>query len=187
LGETSISHSHGAFTQTYAHDLAALCAEMKSLEVVTIFDKSQPATLTGSFLHFQYRTSALRNTINTTRVASLATSSARSTQAFSAAGSSVLASKRNFSITKKNVSNVTNFKIIESTLREGEQFANAFFTTEKKLEIATLLDEFGVEYIELTSPAASSQSLHDCQKVAALPLKKVSLPFLTNSQQNQSL
>jgi len=74
------------------------------------------------------------------------------------------------------VSNVTNFKIIESTLREGEQFANAFFTTEKKLEIARLLDEFGVEYIELTSPAASSQSLHDCQKVAALPLKKVSSP-----------
>lgn len=80
--------------------------------------------------------------------------------------------RRPFSITKKNVSNVTNFRIIESTLREGEQFANAFFTTEKKLEIATLLDEFGVEYIELTSPAASSQSLHDCQKVAALPLKK---------------
>merc|ERR1711939_1236174 len=48
----------------------------------------------------------------------------------------------------------------------------AFFTTDKKLEIATLLDGFGVEYIELTSPAASAQSLHDCQKVAALPLKK---------------
>lgn len=30
-------------------------------------------------------------------------------------------------------SNVANFKIIESTLREGEQFANAFFTTEKKI------------------------------------------------------
>jgi hypothetical protein len=86
----------------------------------------------------------------------------------------VIASRDFSKITaKKHVSNVTNFKIIESTLREGEQFANAFFTTEKKLEIATLLDDFGVEYIELTSPAASSQSLHDCQKVAALPLKKV--------------
>jgi len=28
--------------------------------------------------------------------------------------------------------NVENFAIIESTLREGEQFANAFFSTEKK-------------------------------------------------------
>jgi homocitrate synthase len=31
------------------------------------------------------------------------------------------------------LSNVSNFKIIESTLREGEQFANAFFDTAKKI------------------------------------------------------
>jgi homocitrate synthase len=30
------------------------------------------------------------------------------------------------------ISNVNRYKIIESTLREGEQFANAFFTTENK-------------------------------------------------------
>ena len=30
------------------------------------------------------------------------------------------------------LSNVSNFKIIESTLREGELFANAFFDTAKK-------------------------------------------------------
>jgi homocitrate synthase len=30
---------------------------------------------------------------------------------------------------------VSNFKIIESTLREGEQFANAFFDTESKIEM----------------------------------------------------
>ncbi|OLL26034.1 Homocitrate synthase, mitochondrial [Neolecta irregularis DAH-3] len=46
------------------------------------------------------------------------------------------------------LSNVGNFKIIESTLREGEQFANAFFDTAKKIEIAKSLDEFGVDYIE---------------------------------------
>jgi homocitrate synthase len=45
------------------------------------------------------------------------------------------------------LSNVSNFKIIESTLREGEQFANAFFDTEKKIEIAKALDEFGVDYV----------------------------------------
>ena len=48
------------------------------------------------------------------------------------------------------------FAIIESTLREGEQFANAFFSSDQKAEIARLLDAFGVEYIELTSPAAGA-------------------------------
>lgn len=38
-------------------------------------------------------------------------------------------------------------EIIESTLREGEQFANSFFDLEKKIEIAKALDEFGVDYV----------------------------------------
>ena len=63
------------------------------------------------------------------------------------------------------------FAIIESTLREGEQFANAFFTSDQKVEIARLLDAFGVEYLELTSPAASPQSRKDCQRIASLGLK----------------
>jgi homocitrate synthase len=33
------------------------------------------------------------------------------------------------------VSNVSRFKIIESTLREGEQFANAFFDTGMQVSI----------------------------------------------------
>ncbi|KAI4201938.1 MAG: hypothetical protein LQ346_002051 [Caloplaca aetnensis] len=69
------------------------------------------------------------------------------------------------------LSNVSNFHIIESTLREGEQFANAFFDTEKKVEIARALDEIGVEYIELTSPASSEQSRRDCEIIANLGLK----------------
>ncbi|MCW5776381.1 MAG: hypothetical protein KIS87_08090, partial [Phycisphaeraceae bacterium] len=44
--------------------------------------------------------------------------------------------------------------VIESTLREGEQFANAFFTTGQKIRLATMLDAFGADYLELTSPAA---------------------------------
>ena len=43
-------------------------------------------------------------------------------------------------------------------MTEGEQFANAFFDTKTKIAIAKALDAFGVEYIELTSPAASEQS-----------------------------
>src|ERR1044071_406955 len=63
------------------------------------------------------------------------------------------------------------FSIIESTLREGEQFANAFFTTEQKVHLARLLDEFGVEYLELTSPVASPQSRADCERIAGLGLR----------------
>ncbi|KAI4786457.1 homocitrate synthase, partial [Aureobasidium sp. EXF-8846] len=64
-----------------------------------------------------------------------------------------------------------NFKIIESTLREGEQFANAYFDTETKIKIAKALDEFGVDCIELTSPCASEQSRLDCEAICKLGLK----------------
>uniref|UniRef100_A0A8H7N0D1 Pyruvate carboxyltransferase domain-containing protein n=1 Tax=Bionectria ochroleuca TaxID=29856 RepID=A0A8H7N0D1_BIOOC len=59
------------------------------------------------------------------------------------------------SSTYANFGNTSNFSIIDSTLREGEQFANAYFNTEQKLKIAQALDDFGAEYIEVTSPAAS--------------------------------
>ncbi len=69
------------------------------------------------------------------------------------------------------LSRVSNFSIIESTLREGEQFANAFFSTDVKVRIAKALDAFGVEYIELTSPASSEQSRKDCELICSLGLK----------------
>ncbi|NPV87384.1 MAG: homocitrate synthase [Anaerolineae bacterium] len=70
---------------------------------------------------------------------------------------------------------VQQFAIIDSTLREGEQFVNAFFTTEQKIRIATLLDAFGVEYIELTTPLASPQSEKDCRAIARLGLRAKTL------------
>ena len=63
-----------------------------------------------------------------------------------------------------------NIQIIESTLREGEQFVGASFSTEDKIQIAQSLSNFGVEYIELTSPCASPNSLEDCIKIANLNL-----------------
>ena len=71
-----------------------------------------------------------------------------------------------------------NFSIIESTLREGEQFVNAFFTTQQKIQLARLLDEFGVEYIELTSPFASPQSARDCETIAGLGLRAKTLTHI---------
>lgn len=57
------------------------------------------------------------------------------------------------------------YSIIESTLREGEQFSTATFTTAQKLDIVGLLDDFGVEMIEMTSPSASPQSEEDIRVI----------------------
>lgn len=60
---------------------------------------------------------------------------------------------------------LNNYNIIDSTLREGEQFSTATFTTAQKLEIAGLLDNFGVEMIEMTTPCASPRSADDIRAV----------------------
>jgi len=62
------------------------------------------------------------------------------------------------------------YAIIDSTLREGEQFINAQFNRDDKIRIARALDEFGVEYLELTSPAASPGSEQDLQAICRLGL-----------------
>ncbi len=61
--------------------------------------------------------------------------------------------------------------IIDSTLREGEQFERAHFSTDDKIEIARALDAFGIEYIEVTTPVASPQSARDAKVLANLNLK----------------
>ncbi|KAI1198471.1 HMGL-like-domain-containing protein [Nemania serpens] len=73
--------------------------------------------------------------------------------------------------TMSNSVNLARFSIIDSTLREGEQMATANFNTAQKLMIAQALDDFGVDYIELTSPAASPQSRADCEAICKLGLK----------------
>ena len=67
------------------------------------------------------------------------------------------------------VPHIDRFAIIDSTLREGEQFAPANFTTDDKLRIVEGLDRFGVEYIEMTSPVASPRSDTDLRIVVAMP------------------
>ncbi len=61
--------------------------------------------------------------------------------------------------------------IVDSTLREGEQFFKSNFSTGDKVEIARALDRFGVEYIEVTSPTASPQSYQDCKNLTQLGLQ----------------
>ncbi len=66
---------------------------------------------------------------------------------------------------------IKKYNIIESTLREGEQFVGANYSSDDKVEIALALDEFGVEYIEITSTSASPQSLKDAHRLSKLGLK----------------
>lgn len=61
--------------------------------------------------------------------------------------------------------------LVDTTLREGEQFASARFTSQQRVRLAQALDDFGVEYIELTSPAASPQSAQDLASIARLGLR----------------
>jgi homocitrate synthase len=66
--------------------------------------------------------------------------------------------------------NKSSWSLIDTTLREGEQFARASFRTQDKIEIARALDEFGVETIEVTSPAASPLSQRDAAEIVKLGL-----------------
>ena len=74
---------------------------------------------------------------------------------------------------------VDQYAIIDSTLREGEQFARTNFSTGQKVEIALALDDFGVEYLELTSPSASPGSYRDARIIAGLDLR---LKVLTHTR-----
>lgn len=66
---------------------------------------------------------------------------------------------------------IHSFAIIDSTLREGEQFARTNFATGQKIEIALALDDFGIEYLELMSPAASPNCYRDAKIIAGLGLR----------------
>ena len=46
-------------------------------------------------------------------------------------------------------------EILDSTLREGEQTPGVSFTNYQKIEIAKMLDNFGVDFLELGHPAVS--------------------------------
>ena len=61
--------------------------------------------------------------------------------------------------------------VIDSTLREGDQFAKGNFSRDDRIEIAKALDEFGLEFLEVTTPVASPESRATAELLAGLGLK----------------
>jgi 2-isopropylmalate synthase len=64
-----------------------------------------------------------------------------------------------------------NLEIYDTTLREGEQSAVANFDLKDRIEICKMLDDFGVDYIELGWPIAS-QEIFDSFKPCIEAVKK---------------
>lgn len=75
----------------------------------------------------------------------------------------------------------SSWAIIDSTLREGEQFARGNFGTDDKIEIARALDAFGAEFIEVTTPMVSEQTRKDILRLTGLGLRA---KFLTHVRCN---
>jgi len=61
-------------------------------------------------------------------------------------------------------------EILDTTLREGEQCYGVFFPIETKKRLACLLDEMGVDFIEVGHPAAAPSIRQAVAEIAALPL-----------------
>ena len=62
--------------------------------------------------------------------------------------------------------------ILDSTLREGEQFsARTCFTLEQRLIVARLLDSIGVSYIEVPSPIGSRETREAIEALCRLDLR----------------
>jgi 2-isopropylmalate synthase len=59
-------------------------------------------------------------------------------------------------------------KIFDTTLRDGEQSPGASMTLEEKIQIATLLDEMGVDIIEAGFPIASIGDFEAVTEIAKL-------------------
>ncbi len=60
--------------------------------------------------------------------------------------------------------------ILDTTLREGEQFTGAYFQPEQRLTIARQLDAIGVRMIEVPSPIASPETHQAIESICALNL-----------------
>ena len=62
-------------------------------------------------------------------------------------------------------------KIFDTTLRDGEQTPGVSLTPEEELEIALLLDELGLDIIEIGFPMASAGEMQALKMISKQDLK----------------
>jgi homocitrate synthase len=60
--------------------------------------------------------------------------------------------------------------LVDSTLREGEQMPGAFFRPRDRMRLAALLNEFGIDEIEVPSPVVSPSAAKELRALIALGL-----------------
>jgi 2-isopropylmalate synthase len=61
-------------------------------------------------------------------------------------------------------------ELLDTTMREGEQCYGVFFPIETKKKLARLLDEMGIDFIEVGHPAAAPSIRRAVSEIAALPV-----------------
>ncbi|MFH1399652.1 MAG: homocitrate synthase, partial [Candidatus Woesearchaeota archaeon] len=61
-------------------------------------------------------------------------------------------------------------RILDTTLREGEQCPGVSFNIDEKLQIARILDDFGVEMIEAGDPSVSPKTMEAVKRIANMGL-----------------
>ncbi len=66
---------------------------------------------------------------------------------------------------------IGSLEILDTTLREGEQCFGVFFSIETKKRIALLLDEIGVDFIEVGHPAAAPSLRQAAYEISRMDLR----------------
>ncbi len=71
----------------------------------------------------------------------------------------------------------TKIEIFDSTLRDGAQARGISYSLHDKLQMVTLLDSLGVDYIEAGNPASNPKERDFFEEAAALPLRATLVAF----------
>ena len=70
-----------------------------------------------------------------------------------------------------------NIKVLDTTLRDGEQTPGVSLTTNEKLRIANKLDEIGIDYIEAGSAITSAGERESIKEITGQNLNAEILSF----------
>ncbi|NKC68555.1 LeuA family protein [Vagococcus fluvialis] len=80
----------------------------------------------------------------------------------------------------KELNFVDNIKILDTTLRDGEQQPGVIFNKEDKIALAKQIDSLGVHKMELGTPAASKEDEEAIREICKLGLNAQTFAFVRN-------